>query len=223
MARARRIFDRQRSEFDRGLSFFDAIYGFAITLLIANLDIPPAEAWQSLDTLLAGGLGTQLVGFVISFIVIAAFWARNAALTAEFSGLDGAVITANLVTAGFVVMLPFTTQGISDPELDRLPLPTVLYAANVALALAALLATREIGRVRGLVDQHATRRARWAHRVDAAAQILIFLVSIPVTLFVGPDWGKTVWLALIVVGPVLGNWSSRVIADEGESVSDSST
>ncbi|MGV0835252.1 hypothetical protein [Mycolicibacterium thermoresistibile] len=33
-------FTRGTSEFDRALSFIDAIFGFSITLLIANLDMP---------------------------------------------------------------------------------------------------------------------------------------------------------------------------------------
>ncbi len=66
-------FKREGQEFGRGLGFFDAMYGFAITLLVANIVLPPASDWTSLSKLLAGGLGTQLVGFLISFVVIAMF------------------------------------------------------------------------------------------------------------------------------------------------------
>jgi len=51
------------SEFDRGVSFFDAIYGFAITLLITAVDVPSAKAWHSVHALLRSGVGNQIVGF----------------------------------------------------------------------------------------------------------------------------------------------------------------
>ncbi len=210
----RSVFGRERSEFDRGLSFFDAIYGFAITLLIANLDMPPASAWRDLDALLSSGLAGQLTGFLISFVVIAVFWSRNTSLLSEFGALDGAAIAANLVTALLIVLMPFTTQGISDAETSELPLPTALYAANVALALASLLVTREIGHARGLIEPPVARPVRRAQRIDACAQILVFVLSIPVAFLVDADWGKATWLALLVVSPVLGRRSARIAEAE---------
>lgn len=218
VAKVRGVFSRERAEFDRGLAFFDAIYGFAITLLIANVDMPPAEAWRDLGTLLSGGVGIQLTGFAISFIVIAAFWSRNASLISEFSGLDGTVIAANLVTAGLIVLLPFTTQGMSDPALTDVPLPTMLYAANVALIMTSLVVTREVGRIRGLVAVGGTLKARWAPRIDAAAQILVFVVSIPVAAYASADWAKVVWIALIPVGVLFGAWSGKVLEADREAI-----
>ncbi|MBD8045045.1 DUF1211 domain-containing protein [Arthrobacter sp. Sa2BUA2] len=61
------LFDRSTVEFGRGISFFDAIYGFAITLLITNIDLPPAAAWASVEDLLNTGLLSQLFGFLLSF------------------------------------------------------------------------------------------------------------------------------------------------------------
>lgn len=212
MGRPLRLFARENAEFDRGLGFFDAIYGFAITLLIANVDLPPAAAWRTPATLLGHGLGDQLVGFVISFVVIAVFWKRNTELLARFSALDGPVITANLVTAALVVLLPFTTQGISEPALSELPLPTALYAANVILAMLSLAAMHEIGLRRGLVIDAPSRAVRWAARADVGAKVLVFVVSIPVAYLVDPGWGKLVWLALLVAGPVTGLWNNRLVA-----------
>lgn len=206
----RNFFSRDGAEYGRGLGFFDAIYGFAITLLIANVDLPPAEAWQSLGTLLASGVDNQLVGFVISFVVIAIFWRHNTVLLGSFKGFDSSVITANLVTAGLVVLIPFTTQGISDPEVSEYPLATALYALNVALTTASMWAIREIGRARGLLDDDVPRTAWWATRVDAFAQICVFLVSIPVAYFAGTSWGQLTWLLMIPVGMIAGRWSARV-------------
>ncbi|MBK0418837.1 DUF1211 domain-containing protein [Leucobacter sp. CSA1] len=214
---ARMIFGRDRAEFDRGLGFFDAVYGFAITLLIANVDAPPADAWTDPGALLAHGLGSQLFGFVISFAVIALFWWTNTRLVGRLRGMDGAVIAANLVVAALVVLLPFTTQGISDPEISELPLPTALYAVNVAAAILAQTAMFEIARVRGLVAEDVPDAARWAVRLDVLAQVAVFAVSIPVAYLAGTDWGRLTWAALVVVGPVMGRWSDGVVTRSANS------
>ena len=213
-AMQRRRFSREGAEFGRGLGFFDAIYGFAITLLVANIELPPEEEWASLSTLLGHGFGTQLLGFAISFVVIAAFWRYNTELLSRFSGIDQAVITANLFSAGLIVLLPFTTQGIS--EYSDSPLPVALYACNVALAILAQAVTLEVGRFRGLLAElvtPATIRAEW---IDSLAKVAVFAVSIPVAYLVSPGWGMTVWLLLAVVGPVTGRWSARVAERERE-------
>lgn len=206
-------FGREGTEFGRGIGFFDAIYAFAITLLITNLDVPPPAAWRSVGALLGSGLGSQLLGFVISFVVIAAFWKSNANLMSEFRALDGLVIAANLLSAGLVVLLPFTTQGISDPELSDLPLPTALYAVNVAAAMIALHLVREVGQRRGLLETPLTRSERWAWRIDLLAQVAVFAISIPIAFLVGPQWAWTTWALLIVIAPLSGRFVERVGAD----------
>ncbi len=209
-ARPKRWFDREGTEFGRGIGFFDAIYGFAITLLIANLDLPPAEAWVSIEALLGSGLGDQLLAFGISFVVIAVFWKANANLMSRFRGIDSPVIVANLLSAGLVVMLPFTTQGISEAGLSDLPLPTALYAVNVALVIVAGQLVFEVGAARGLLADPSPARVRWAWRVDALAQVAVFAVSIPVAYLAGADWGRATWIALAVVSPLTGRWAARV-------------
>ncbi|WIY83076.1 TMEM175 family protein [Propionimicrobium sp. PCR01-08-3] len=204
-----RLFAREKPEYDRGVGFFDAIYGFAITLLIANIDLPQAESWRSMHALLSDGLADQLLGFVISFIVIATFWKRNAELLSHFLGLDGALIVANLALVGLIVFLPFTTQGISDPKVSDYPLATVLYALNIALAILTQLVMWEIARSRGLVVDDVPG-ARWAVRIDAAAQAAVFLVSIPVAAAAGPTAGQLTWLLLPIVAIVTGRWRHRV-------------
>ena len=205
-----RIFGREGAEFGRGLGFFDAIYGFAITLLIANLDLPPASEWTSVSTLLSSGLGDQLLGFAISFIVIAIFWRYNTVLLARFRGFDSAVISANLVTAGLIVFIPFTTQGISDPEISEYPLPTALYAINVALAILSQGVMVEFGRAHGLLVEPMTRAGARAARIDILAQVGVFALSIPLAYLAGPTWAQASWALLIPVGIVSGRWSARV-------------
>jgi len=208
----RRGFARDGAEFGRGLGFFDAIFAFAITLLVVNLDPPPAEAWGSLSTLLGDGFGDKLLGFAISFVVIAVFWRANTEALGRFTALDGTVITANLCVMGFVVLIPFTTQGIS--EFSDYPLAVALYAANVALAILAQMVTEELARRRGLVEHELGPAAVRAEQIDAAVKIAVFLMSIPVAYLVSPAWGMKVWLLLAIVAPLTGRWVDKVAKRE---------
>lgn len=109
-------YERDSVEFARTFAFLDAVYAIALTLLVVNLDPPEAAAWQSLSTLLASGLGWQLLGFGISFAVIAVFWRANHRIVAGFNAITPATITANLVAIAFVVLVPFSTQGSAMPS-----------------------------------------------------------------------------------------------------------
>ena len=197
------MLERQTSEFDRGLSFFDAIYGFAITLLIANLDVPPSEAWEDPAALLATGIVHQLGGFALSFAVIAVFWRINVRLVKRITAMDSTTTGANLVAAAFVILIPFTTQGMSDPSSAAYALPTVLYAVNIALASLAQLAMFEVARARGVEAAPLTHRENVAHVIDALATPVTFLASIPVALVWGGYAGKLSWLSLFLIGPLV--------------------
>ncbi len=97
-------FDRETSEFDRSLGFFDATYAFALTLLILNIDLPPESAWQSVGTLL-GAVSWQLIGFLTSFIVIVIFWLSNSGIISRLRTLDRGTILLNIVVLGLIVFI----------------------------------------------------------------------------------------------------------------------
>ncbi|GAA1643737.1 TMEM175 family protein [Georgenia ruanii] len=200
---------RETSEFERGLSFFDAIYAIAITLLVVTIDVPPPEAWQSLATLAASGVPRQLAGFALSFVVIAAFWRVNVRLIQGISAMDPATTRANLVATALVVLVPFTTQAISDPGSASYALPTALYACNIAFAALAQLTMFEVARRHGLERARLSRRE---HRVWLVAGLVtpaVFLASVPVAFLWGGDVGKLFWLVSAVLSPLAGHAARR--------------
>lgn len=195
-------FTRESQEYGRSLGFFDAVYGFALTMLIVNIDVPPAHAWASLRTLLAHGVGYQVLGFLISFAVIIAFWRTNQDLVRRLRGLDATTLNLNIIRTCLVVFIPFTTQGISDPETAELALPTVLYALNVSLAVLVQILMYQIALTRGLSRETVAPRLRRAELLNALVIPLVFLMSVPVALLYGGTPGKLVWLLLLVIGPL---------------------
>lgn len=201
---------RGESEFDRGLSFVDAVYGFAATLLVANVDAPPSEAWTSPGALADSGVTSQLLGMALSFTVIAVFWRTNVRQVARLSATDGPTTFLSLVAAGFVVLLPFTTQGISDPASSALPLPTAFYAVNVALVALAQIAMFEVARARGLERDPLTPRENAVHLADALVVPVFLLLTVPVALLAGAEAARWCWLGLVVLGPLSARVAARL-------------
>ena len=203
------IIRRETSEFDRGLSFFDAIYGFAVTLLIANVDLPEPREWQDLTSLAASGLGQQLFGVALSFVVICALWRVNVRLIKRMEGLTGPMMVANLAATGLVILVPFTTDAISNPETSGLALPTVLYAVNIAGVSLAQSVAFQLGRVAGLERRPTSARENRAGLVAAAVTPVVFLLSVPVALLLGAGAAQMSWLALVVLLPLTGRFAER--------------
>lgn len=210
--RATGQYERDTVEFARGVAFFDAVYAFALTLLVVNLDPPDAAAWGSLTTFFTSGIEWQLLGFAISFAVIAVFWRVNHRLVALFSALSPGTIVANLVATAFVVLIPFSTQGISDVETADEPLAVAIYAVNISCAVLAQSAMFWVARHDGVVADPLPWRADAVRFVDTLMTPAVFLASIPIAYAFGADWGRLTWALLIVVGPLSGRIASRRVA-----------
>ncbi|HEX6364901.1 MAG TPA: TMEM175 family protein [Agromyces sp.] len=215
---ADREYGRDTVEFGRAVAFFDAVYAFAVTLLVVNIDPPEASDWQSLDALLGSGLGWQLLGFGISFVVIAVFWRVNHRIVALFRAISPATIAANLVATAFVVLIPFSTQGISDVETADEPLAIAVYAVNITCAILAQSAMYYVARHDGVIAHPLPRRADRAQFLDTLTTPIVFLASIPIAYAFDANWARLTWATLIVIGPISGRIATRrvqrIVAEE---------
>jgi uncharacterized membrane protein len=205
MAADRWVFDRDTIEFGRAINLIDAIFGFSLTLLVTNLQVPSAGGWVSVKALMGSGLGDQLLAFLISFVVVVGFWVTNHQALASFRALDSTTVRICLYLVGMVIFVPFTTKAISDkitsPDQANLPLPTALYAGNIAAIVLATVALVLVGRARGLADPELPVPGMIAHSLAVA---IVFLLSIPIAYRFGPDIARRTWLSLLVISPLVG-------------------
>lgn len=193
-------FPRDSIEFVRAVNLIDAIFGFSLTLLVTGLQVPPATAWVSLRALLSTGLGDQLMAFAISFVVVVGFWVANHQLLASFHALDGPTMRLCIYLVGLVIFIPFATKAISEPDPADLPLPTALYAANVAAIVLVTVALILVGRHRGLADRVSPVPGLIPHSLAVAA---VFLISIPIAYRYGPNAARWSWLSLLVLNTLV--------------------
>ncbi len=104
--RRRRSLDKGRME-----AFSDGVFGFAATLLVANLALrPPGTALQQLFH----AWPSYVAYYIISFLTIGAAWLAHTALTDRLAQADPIFLRLNLLLLLVVVFLPFPTRLLAD-------------------------------------------------------------------------------------------------------------
>ena len=103
-SRALRSLDKGRLE-----SFSDGVFGFAATLLVADIALhPPGSA---LEQVLRAW--PSYLAYVVSFLTIGAAWLAHTALTDRLARADRILLRLNLLVLLVVVFLPFPTRLVA--------------------------------------------------------------------------------------------------------------
>ena len=175
--------ERER-DLERFLTFVDAIVAIAITLLVLPLVEVGAEVGEGSVADLVAAHGIDLLGFLLSFTVIARLWLAQHHIVRGLVRQNRLVVQLLLAWTLTIVFLPFPTAlvvGTSDDSVAKL-----LYIGTMALS-SGLLAVLgwAIGRDRTLRDDDARPDS-----LSAAATTVAFLLA----------------LVISVAFPVLGYW-----------------
>ncbi len=181
-------YERDDIEFSRATAFFDATYALATTLLVTTLD-PGAQGWSSSSNL-QKSVGQQLVAFAISFAVVAGYWWLNHTFVSSLRVLSPRIIGFVIVGLAFIVLLPFTTEGMALGGT----VPTVVYAINYQ---------QDLYLVRPARSQFA--RELWGSLITPA----VFLASIPVAIYGSADVARWTWILLFPLNMVQGRADRR--------------
>lgn len=107
--------ERERNKLER-LSFFsDAVFAIAITLLIIEVKVPEHLEPESSAALWAalGAIAPSMLGFAISFVVIAAMWSSHHDTFAMLRRADRPLVWRNFALLFGVAALPFFTGVIA--------------------------------------------------------------------------------------------------------------
>ncbi len=122
----------------------DAIFAFAMTLLVLDVKIPKlpeaaVQAGQLLPTLLA--LWPKFLSYVMSFVVLGVYWVAHHGYAHFLKRTDRWMLWLNLLFLMFIVLVPFSTDLLGDYPKERVAV--MIYGANfVALGLAFYLQWR---------------------------------------------------------------------------------
>lgn len=186
---------------ERLVALADGVFAIAITLLVLDISVPPGLDSEKYHQALSDVL-PNLGAYGISLAVLAGFWRDHRAIFRPVRQVDGSVITLTVLGLGLAALVPFPTALVSEYGDERTSV--VIYSAVVAslgtvhLALAALVARRP-----WLRGGAAPVRDEALSAVDLGATVVVFLVTIPLTLLIGSAamWW---WLVLVPVKMWLG-------------------
>ncbi|CAM5650256.1 hypothetical protein SROCM77S_00930 [Streptomyces rochei] len=191
---------------ERVVALADGVFAIAITLLVLDFSVPSgldSAAYHAELRDLAPNLGA----YVLSLLVLGVFWRDHRRIFGYVEQVDGQVITLSLLGLGVAALLPFPTKLLA--EYGNEPVSVAVYAAAIAalgashLTLLAVLATRP-----WLRGGAAPEEGFLLFGLDIAATVVVFALSVPLALAVGPAamWS---WLVLVPVQGLLGRSATR--------------
>lgn len=187
--------DRER-DVDRLLTFVDAVVAIAITLLV----LPLAEVGREVQDGDVAGLLSEhvddIVGFLLSFLVIARLWLAQHRIVSCLVRQNAAVVRLLLAWTFTIVVLPFPTALIAATSHDTLARALYIGTMTVSSGLLALIA-HAVGRDRALRDTEAG-----PDHVHATANTLTFLLALVISV-VFPSAGYWPLLLLVLVDPLV--------------------
>ncbi len=201
---------------ERLLSFADAVYAIALTLLALELRLPAEAAHLGGRDLLASLLGTwpRVLGYATSFTVIALIWSGHHRMFRMLRRSDGRLLWLTLLKLGWVAFFPFPAavmgEHLGDPVAGEF-----YYGSLLVIVLLAAAGWWYASWDRRLVDPDLSpaliRFYRLAPLVPAAGFLLVMgLIPLGLGRLIEP-----VFLGyFLVLGYILldmgGDWEARL-------------
>lgn len=170
-----RRYDRQHDP-ARVMALSDGVIAIIITLLVLEIQVPDLTAGQSLSEAL-DEVRPSLIGFLISFVVVAISWAGHRDLFMHIRRTDRSLVWLNILYLLPLSLLPFGAALIS--RYDREPVGLRIYGVVLLLiALTRLTVWLYATNRPHLLFEPVDRRTRTAGALLVAIPAAIYTVAI---------------------------------------------
>lgn len=198
--------DRQNPDIDstrsteRIISFSDAVFAVAITLLVVQIPIPLKASTQELGDDLMDGL-PMLLSFAISFGVIALLWLKHLHFNNHVKRYSVGLIWANFLFLMVVAFLPYPT-GVYGTHPDD-EVAQIFYAVTISLAgfLAAFMWVIAIRQPALFHDDVQADEARHSTRISFVMPAG-FAISV-IFIYLYPPSVEYIWIGFAAISPLL--------------------
>jgi uncharacterized membrane protein len=179
------------------ISFSDAVFAFAITLMAISIDIPdlPSDLSQSQLLEKLRDIYPQIEDYIISFAVIAIFWISYHQVFNHIKGSPISMVYLNLLFLLFITLLSLTTSFVIN--YGSYQISYILYCVVVIVTSSLLV----------LIWQYATKDHRLVDKNMDPLFIkgtFFLLLSIPIIFgisiiisFIDLAIAQYFWLGLI--------------------------
>lgn len=148
----------ERHRFDRMIMLSDGVFAIALTLLA--LELRPPESWSGAWAELLDARWRAMLGFLVGFVIVGAFWLAHRELFARLRRIDMAATLLGLLVLLLVSLAPavaalLAAHGPAKAMPAYFALVTAISAAQSLLwgwaSFGARLADPAIGRAGRLV------------------------------------------------------------------------
>lgn len=178
-------------------AFSDGVFAIVITLLVLELDVPPAGArlWEEL---LHGW--PAYLSYIVSFAFIGGSWIAHSNMTRFIKAADAGLMGLNLLLLLFVSFLPFTTSLMATHLTDTgQHLAVVLFGANLTLGAGLLnVLVRYSARSAGLAADDVAEEELAAFEKERRLALALLVVATVVAVFL-PVVALVVFLLISVL------------------------
>jgi TMEM175 potassium channel family protein len=179
------------------ISFSDAVFAFAITLMALTIDIPdlPPDLSQSELLQRLDDSYPQLEDYIISFAVIAIFWISYHQVFNHIKGSHISMVYLNLLFLLFITLLSLTTSFVTNYASYQIPYIiycTVVIMTSSLLVLIWWYATKDYR----LVDKGMHPLFIKGTFFALLAIPIIFSISVVIS-FIDLDIAQYFWLSII--------------------------
>jgi uncharacterized membrane protein len=178
------------------ISFSDAVFAFAITLMALSIDIPdlPSNLTQAelLDKLY--GLFPQFESYIISFAVIAIFWVSYHQVFNHIKGSHIIMVYLNLLFLLLITLLSLSTSLVINYGDYHIPYMIYSFMVILTSSLLALIwwhATKD----KLLIDKNLHSLYIKGVMINLISIPLVFTISIIIS-FVNLDIAEYFWLVI---------------------------
>lgn len=198
----------KRWETDRVEAFSDAVLAIAITLLVLDIRIAPADV-DHLGSALTHQW-PEYLAYVTSFLTVGSVWIAHHGLFARLRFVDPGLLRINLLLLMATAFLPFPTSVLADAlhhSRDTERIAVVFYGAaafviDLLLSAAVRYADSRPDLAAAPIDGP---RSRLASRQGWRAwlSVVLYVLAIAVGIFTFPRVAVAAYLAVAVRGALV--------------------
>jgi uncharacterized membrane protein len=185
------------------ISFSDAVFAFAITLMAISIDIPdlPTNLTQSQLVDKLYGMYPQVESYLISFAVIAIFWLSYHQVFNHIMGSPILMVYLNLLFLLLITLLSLSTSLVINYGSYQIPYIvyyTIVIMTSSLLAVIWWYATRD----RKLINKNIHPLFVKGVMVNLLSIPAVFSLSIFV-LFIDLNIAQYIWLGIVPLSIVI--------------------
>ena len=187
-------------ELDRIVTFSDAVFAIAITILVLDIGVPDGLSPTELPVQVLD-LAPKYLSYVISFLVIAVYWQAHHRVFKPITGYNSTLLWLNVLFLMAIAFLPFPTSLLGEYGGEQVSV--AIYAANAAVASLLLVSISWYAAAgHRLVSSDLDDEAERIQRVQGLAVPVVFLLSIAISFF-SPRAAMYSWVLLSVTDPII--------------------